>query len=59
MLTMMKPGTMNPKQHRPPAGLTRARLSASPAPASCYPKSPVVSRGFHGSFDWRPYPGLF
>ena len=59
MRTMMKPGPMNPKQHYNPAGLTRARLSARPAPASYYPQSPAMNRGFRGSFDWRPYPGLF
>ena len=59
--TTMKPGTMNPKHHSNPAGFRNVRVSALPAPSSQsrYSQSPVVKRGFRGSFDGLPYPSLF
>ncbi|PTL79436.1 hypothetical protein [Vitiosangium sp. GDMCC 1.1324] len=61
MLTTMKPSTMNPKYPHSHAGFASVRISASPAPTSQlrYRQSPVVKRGFRGTFDWRPHPGLF
>jgi hypothetical protein len=62
MRTMTMPGsTMNSKQYDNHAGFTSVRGSHSPAPfsQSRYCQSPVVKRGFRGTLDWRPYPGLF
>jgi hypothetical protein len=62
MRTTKMPGSaMNPKQYTHPAGSTSVRGSHSPAPFSqpLYRQSPVVKRGFRGSLDWCPYPGLF
>jgi hypothetical protein len=62
MRTTTMPGsTMNPKHDNHPAGSTSVRGSHSPAPFSQprYRQSPVVKRGFRGSLDWCPYPGLF